>query len=107
MHLIRPIILTVIGWCLLLMTVHYFNQRPLWNDEAYVLTSLSKFSPARIFSEPLNDMQQFPRLYLLLIQTIAGHCHFSLLSLRFLPFVFMILAFLLWIRIADRTLSKN
>ncbi len=103
----RVLTLTAIAWYLLLITVHYFNQRPLWNDEACVLANIQNLRPREILSQPLTHVQQFPRLYLLLIQKISAAWDRSLLSLRFLPFVFMSTAFLVWLRLAGDVLQKE
>ena len=44
---VRVLTLAAIGWYLLLIVLHYFNQRPLWNDEACIFTSIKYFSPAQ------------------------------------------------------------
>jgi len=93
--------LTVIGWYLFLCTVHYFNQRPLWNDEECVFQSVRNFSAFKMFNESLDSLQVFPRVYLFLIQQFSTQFDFHLLSLRFFPYVAMMSAFFIWIRLAD------
>ncbi len=90
------------GWYLLMVTVHYFNQRPLWNDEQCVFNSVESFSAQQLFSQPLSNIQQFPKTYLYLIQQVSAPFNWHLLALRFLPFACMVIAFMLWMRIAYR-----
>ena len=104
---VRVLTLAAIGWYLLLIVLHYFNQRPLWNDEACVFTSIKYFTPAQMFSKPLDSVQQFPRMYLFLIQQVASRFDFSLLSLRFFPFICMAGAFMAWVYLSRDFLSKE
>ncbi|MBI5415297.1 MAG: hypothetical protein HZA29_00625 [Candidatus Omnitrophica bacterium] len=96
------LIAVLIGWYVLLCLAHYFNQRPLWNDEQCVFDSVRSFSPQDFFTKPLLRLQVFPRAYLSLIQKLSQTFAFHLLSLRFLPFVAMITAFFIWARVASR-----
>jgi len=94
------ITVAVIGWYVLLCTVHYFNQRPMWNDEECVFRSIQAFSAQDMFAKPLMAIQVFPRLYLYSIQSISRLFDFHLLSLRILPFLAMMSAFFIWIKLA-------
>ncbi len=94
-------------WYALLCLMHYFAQRPLWNDEECILISLKSFSVAQIFSQPLAALQVFPRLYLFLIQQIAKPFDFHLLALRLLSLVCMLGGFILWLRIARCALTDR
>ncbi len=107
MKKIQFVILAIIGWYFLLIILHYFNQRPLWNDEACVFLSIGQKTPFELFHTPLLSLQEFPRTYLYSIQQFSGHFNFHLLALRFFPFVCMFTAFLLWIRIAQAELGEN
>lgn len=101
------IIYLLVGWYLLLCTQHYFNQRPLWNDEACVFQSVKTFTPRQMFGEQLKALQVFPRAYLFFIQRISEPFGFSLLSLRFLSFVAMMCAFFIWLRLAQYELRNK
>jgi hypothetical protein len=105
MKLSRFIVLCLAGWFLFLATAHYFNQRPLWNDEQCVFSSVKEFTPHDLFSKPLNHMQAFPRAYLFLIQQFSRPLDLHLLALRFLPFICMITAFWVWVKIASKELT--
>ncbi len=107
MKCLRCIILIVAGWYLALVTVHYFNQRLLWNDEQCILKSIEGYSVKEIFSQPLASLQVFPRGYIFAIQQFAGQFHHHLLALRFLPFVCMIGAFVIWARVAALELRST
>ena len=99
-------ILALMGWYLFLITIHYVNQRPLWNDELCVFASIKDYSFEQLFTIPLSHVQQFPKVYVFLIQQLSAPFHFSLLSLRFLPFIFMLGAFFVWMRIAAKELRS-
>jgi len=94
------LIVIICGWYLVLCTKHYFNQRPLWNDEEAVLESVQEYSPNQMFSQPLMAFQVFPRCYLFLIQQFSKQFDYHLLSLRFFAFLFMLSAFGVWLKIA-------
>src|SRR3989338_5348739 len=94
-------------WYLLLCSVHYTRQRPLWLDEQSVFKSVAAFQPQEFFTRKLAVDQIFPRLYLCLIQKIAQPFDLNLLSLRFMSFVSMIAAFFIWLRIAKYELSAK
>ncbi len=98
----RLVILFLAGWYVLLVGVHYLNQRPLWNDEQCIFININRYSPLALFSKPLLSLQVFPRFYLFLIQQFSRNFHFYLLALRFLPFVCMLTAFGVWMQIASR-----
>ena len=104
---LRWAIFFVAGWYLFLCTVHYFNQRLMWNDEECVFLSIRSFSPQELFHRSLLAIQVFPRLYLLGIQQFSKHFDFHLLALRFFPFVAMISAFGVWLKIADHEIKDR
>jgi len=84
---------------MLLCAKHYYNQRPLWNDEEVIFNSIEQFNTKEIFSRGLLSAQVFPRFYLFLIQSVAHPFDLHLLSLRLLPFISMMLAFFIWLKI--------
>jgi hypothetical protein len=79
------IMFVVVAWYVALATTHYFNQRPMWNDEACVFESIEHFEPRQMFTTPLRALQVFPRVHLFLIQQFSKVFDFHLLSLRFFP----------------------
>ncbi len=79
---------------------HYLSQRPLWLDENMVFESVKIFSPGDFFTRRLADGQIFPKLYIFMIQRIAEPFALNLLSVRFLSFAAMLMAFLIWMKIA-------
>jgi hypothetical protein len=99
--------LTAAGVYLFFALVHWSMQRPLWNDEACVLRSISFFNTRELFSEPLRMFQVFPRAYLWCIQQFSSLFVYSTLSLRALPFLAMVAAFLVWSGIARREIHKG
>ncbi|MBF0384990.1 MAG: hypothetical protein HQL27_03875 [Candidatus Omnitrophica bacterium] len=96
---INCLIFAITVWYLGLCVLHYFYQRPLWNDEQAVFSSLLWLKPSDFFTGELVNGQNFPRLHLFIVQKIARAFDFSLLSVRFLSFVFMLTAFFVWRRI--------
>lgn len=103
----RVLILILIGWYLILILGHYFNQRPLWNDEICVLNSINNLKPAELFTRPLLSNQEFPRLYLWIIQQFSKPFDHSLLSLRIFSMLAMLGAFFVWLNVAGRALSHT
>ncbi|OGX28442.1 MAG: hypothetical protein A2705_00590 [Omnitrophica WOR_2 bacterium RIFCSPHIGHO2_01_FULL_52_10] len=98
--------LVLVTWYVALTAAHYFNQRPMWNDEACVFESIQYFNPQQMFTAQLRAVQVFPRVYLFLIQQFSGLFDFHLLSLRFFSFVAMLAAFWLWLKLV-RPFLKN
>ncbi len=90
----------LILWYLGVCVIHYFGQRPLWNDEQAVFSSIQIFQPSEFFTQPLRMVQVFPHLYLYVIQAFSKCFDYSLLSLRFFSFIFMMGAFTIWLKIA-------
>ncbi|MDP2939555.1 MAG: hypothetical protein Q8O13_05730 [Candidatus Omnitrophota bacterium] len=85
-------------WFIFVCAAHLFSLRPLWGDEEAVLYNLKNLSGKALFG-PLLAGQVFPRLYLLLIHWIAGVFNYHLLSLKILPFIFMISGYFVWLKI--------
>lgn len=99
-------VLTIVGWYLLLATLHYCNPRPLWNDEYCIFINIYHRSASQLFSAPLLSFQQFPRVYLYLIGQWAQLFDYRLAALRFFSFVSMIGAFLIWVHLAKKQLKS-
>ena len=97
----------VVAWYVTLAAVHYFNQRPMWNDEACVFESIQYFQPHQMFTTTLRALQVFPRVYLFLIQQFSGLFDFHLLSLRFFSFIAMLTAFWLWLKLVRPLLRSD
>ena len=103
----RLLFLVLIGWYLILALGHYFNQRPLWNDEQCVLNSIIQLKPVSLFTRPLLSDQAFPRLYLWMIQQFSKPFNHNLLALRLFSLMAMIGAFFVWLNVARRVLSHS
>ena len=103
--LYRWAFLTVVVWYIGASTIHYMSHRSLWNDELAVLDSIRLMKPAELFFEPLRTSQAFPHFYLFCIQSFAKPFGNSIWSLRFFPFVCMMLAFGVWLRVARNELK--
>lgn len=99
--------LILVAWYVALATTHYFNQRPMWNDEVAVFESIEHFRPHQMFTTPLRAVQVFPRVHLFLIQQFSGLFDFHLLSLRFFSFIAMLGAFWLWLKLARPRLKAD
>lgn len=105
-RLYRGVVCFLVAWYCGVCLVHYFGQRPLWNDEQAVFSSIGILKPHELFTEPLRMVQVFPHLYLFIIQALSKIFNHTVLSLRFLPFVAMMCAFFIWLRIAKKELNK-
>jgi len=101
----RVFISILIGWYLILASGHYFNQRPLWNDEQCVLSSIITLKPMALFTQPLLGGQAFPRLDLWVIQQFSKPFNENLLALRLFSLIAMMGAFFIWLKIARRVLD--
>jgi hypothetical protein len=87
--------------------VHFVRGRPLWLDEQSVFKSVALNNTTDFFTKPLQAGQVFPRLYLCLIQKTAQFFKLSVWSVRFLPFISMLLAFTVWFRVGRMALKDN
>lgn len=100
MCLIRVATVFVAVYYVALCVRHLLSVRPLWLDESMVFESLKNFAPGDFFTQRLASGQIFPKFYLFLIQCISEPFALNLLSVRFLSFVMMLGAFVLWLKIA-------
>jgi len=98
----RLVFIALVGWYCILITAHYFGQRPLWNDEQCVLNSIIQLKPTELFTQPLLSLQEFPRFYLWGIQQFSRPFNDHLLALRFFPFLAMLAAFFVWLNVVRR-----
>ena len=116
----RVFILIVIGGYLILALGHYFNKRPLWNDEQCVLNNIKQQKPGYLFTRPLLNDQEFPRLYLWSIQQFSkffiedlsakgpiASTSQNLLLLRLFSLMAMMGAFFVWLKVAHQALGKS
>jgi len=103
---LRLALICLVGWYCVLITAHYFGQRPLWNDEQCILTNILQQKPVDLFTTPLLREQEFPRLYLWAIQQFSKPFNQNLLALRFFPFLAMLAAFFVWLNVA-RSQSRD
>jgi len=94
-------------WYLLLALAHYLYQRPLWNDEECVLLNLRRFTTDEVFTREFLSAQTFPRVYFFLIQNFSRLFDFNLLSLRLFPFLSMVVAFFVWLKVASYELKDQ
>jgi len=104
--LYRAAFVLLIAWYASVCTIHYLSLRSLWNDELAVLDSIRFLKPLELFVLPLKTDQAFPHFYLFGIQSFAKHFGNYTLSLRFFPFVCMMIAFAIWLRVARRELKS-
>jgi hypothetical protein len=104
---LQLITLAIVGWYLLLIILHYFNQRPLWNDEYCIYFNIHDRSSADLFSGPLSQFQQFPRIYLYIIGQWSKMLDYHLLALRFFPFICMLGAFFIWMYLGKKQTSSS
>jgi len=94
---IYPIVLISV-WFIFLCLLHYFSQRSLWLDEQLLFGNIRDFNFNQLFG-PLKDTQVFPRVYLMIVKAMFELFSCNLLALRFLPLVFMLAGFFVWLKI--------
>ncbi|MDD2679198.1 MAG: hypothetical protein PHO03_00120 [Candidatus Omnitrophica bacterium] len=87
-----------IFYFIFLCALHFATRRPLWLDEVFLLNNFQELKPLEIFGV-LKYSQGFPRLYLFIIRSFSALFQFDVLALRFLPFVFMLSSFAVWLNI--------
>lgn len=98
--ILRSTIVAIGLWYVIVCLAGYFYQRPMWNDEDCVFQSIKFFNTKEMFSQPLRNVQVFPRVYLFSIQQFSKPFDFHLLALRFFSFAAMMGAFFIWLKIA-------
>ncbi|MCD4779427.1 MAG: hypothetical protein K8S27_02610 [Candidatus Omnitrophica bacterium] len=86
---------------IVLSLLHFFSDRPLWEDEIYVKNNLEKYHYVQLFGV-LDHSQSFPRVYLVWIKFLSRFFDYHMKALRFLPLVMMICALGLWRRVYQR-----
>jgi len=89
-----------------LCVLHLFSQRPLWLDEDFVYQNIIHLNYAELFG-PLKPAQSFPRVYLCIVKWIGSLFANNVAALRFLSFVFMITAFLVWKKLYTRQVKED
>lgn len=105
----KPVKFLIAGcvvWYIFLCFFHYFSLRPLWLDERSVLENIRGLNPQEIFG-PLKNCQIFPRLYLFVIKFFSQIFAHQVMALRFLPFLSMLLAFLVWSKLYRKVFSDS
>ncbi len=103
--IITGLIFAVILWFLFLCLLNYFAQKPRM-DEGEILRNIQELSIPQLFGQ-LKYNQVFPRVYLALISLFSVKFSYSLLSLRFLPLLFMMAGFFLWVYIYKQEAKSN
>jgi len=91
---------------LLLCLLHHFAQRPLWNDEQFIINNFKQLSYAQTFGMLVNS-QAFPRVHMVLIRFIAEPMNYHLLLVRLFSLITMIAAFFVWAKIYKKTFKEN
>jgi len=94
----RALLISCILWFVFLCFLHYFSARPLWLDENFISENIKTLKTAQILG-PLKYSQAFPRIYLSVIKNFSRIFDYSVLSLRFIPLLCMLSAFLIWAKI--------
>jgi len=91
-------LVAMVCWGLFLVVVQI---KPFWVDEWRIIYNL-KYKDAAALWGPLDFMQQFPRVYLLLIKAFTSLFHYSYFALRFPSFVVGACAIMLAHRLAGK-----
>ncbi|MFA4889510.1 MAG: hypothetical protein WC628_08080 [Candidatus Omnitrophota bacterium] len=89
------LVVIAIAWFLFLCLFNYFAQKE-GMDEGYILNNIKELSIPQLFGQLKFD-QVFPRVYLASISLLAGQFSYCWLALRFLPLLFMLLGFFIWV----------
>jgi len=89
-----------------LSLIHFLSPRPLDLDENSIIGNLKVRSYSGLLSE-LEDAQAFPRLYVFAVKFIGDATDYSIRAVRFLPLVFMWLAYFLWIRLFKKAFKDE
>lgn len=97
----------LIIWFIVLCLYQYMYQRPLWHDEQMILINLNNLSGVDFFVKRLSNIQVFPRLYLLIIDSFSNLFEQHILALHFFPFVSMLGAIFIWLKIAKLELKSS
>jgi hypothetical protein len=74
-------------------------EKPFWYDEWFVIANLKFRAVSDFWGSPLDGLQMFPRIYLLLIKLFSELFDHSFLSIRIIPYIVQILAFFLYFKI--------
>ncbi len=108
MHKINPgsiaRILTILTICFVALWGMYIVAipvKPFWLDEWYIIHNI-KFRTAQELWGKLEFMQQFPRVYLHIVQYVAEAANFSYSSLRLTSFIVHILALIFCYNLSAR-----
>jgi 4-amino-4-deoxy-L-arabinose transferase-like glycosyltransferase len=97
----------VIGFVMLgilARAVRYFLRFPLWEDECFLLVSLSERGYAAL-AQPLDYHQVAPLLFLWCQRALIDLFGFNELSARLVPFLCSIMSLLLFVRLARKLLQ--
>lgn len=84
----------------------FFSRRPPWLDEIYLINNLKELRPWELFG-PLRYGQGFPRAYLFIIHNLSSVFNYNVLSLRILPFIFMLTGFGIWLEIFRKARGRG
>ncbi|MDD5356404.1 MAG: hypothetical protein PHY56_07710 [Candidatus Omnitrophica bacterium] len=91
---------------LFICILHLASRRPPWLDEILLINNLKELSLKEIFGQ-LRYGQGFPRIYLLIIYKLGKAFNYNVISLRILPFVFMLTGFGLWLGIFRKAVGRG
>lgn len=102
----RKLLLGVITLFVSVCFMHYFSPRGLWLDEGLTFNSIRDFSYARIFGE-LQTIQAFPRVYLCMVKALSQNFGYHVWSLRFFSLIFMLGAFVVWLKLYRENIENS
>jgi len=80
--------------------------RPFWIDEWFTIYNLKTKSAAELMG-PLDLMQQFPRVYLVLLKWFVSFFDYSYVSLRLPSYVISLLTIVLSYRVMNKIFGKQ
>ncbi len=95
LHLDTVSIFTAAILVSIVIFIKYYKNASFWLDEAAIAIQIRNFTLTSIFA-PLDHSQYFPRILLLIIAGIKSLLGYKTEILRFLPFLFGIIATFFW-----------
>ena len=103
--LYKYILWSIIGLGLFFRIYHYLDNRSLWVDEIYLMTSLIKMNFIELATSTLDYQQKAPIGFLWLVKLSSLLFGVGEMALRLVPFLSGLAAFLLFLPVARQFLT--
>jgi len=86
--------------------LHYLSPRPFDHDENIIVENIMSREYSGLF-QALSGMQIHPRVHLSLMKFISQSFEYKTQAVRFLPLMFMLMSFILWIKLFEKNLEDK